>query len=163
MPAGPRLDKLLADLAPLRHTPVTPAELEAVCQRTVRHLELHVDPESAASPDEEPPGWPPADPEAVRRKAAGLTSVSRRDDGTCTIKIDSLEPLPLALPYLDAAFTLARHAPALILDLSDNGGGDPATVAAIAGWLLGETTRPLSEVIYRDRRRQWWPRTPRPT
>jgi C-terminal processing protease CtpA/Prc len=43
-----------------------------------------------------------------------------------------------------------------VLDLRDNGGGDPATVAAIAGGLLGDDARHLSDVLYRSRRRQWW-------
>lgn len=44
----------------------------------------------------------------------------------------------------------------MLLDLRANGGGDPATLALIAGWLLGHEARHLSEVVYRDRVRQWW-------
>ncbi|MFF5083546.1 S41 family peptidase [Actinoplanes sp. NPDC000266] len=163
MPPGPRLETLAGGLEPAfgdRRDPVTAEtcrELELHCQRTARHLELHFDPDGTAPPDEHAPGWPPPDPAAVRRRAGGVTGVRRLDDGTCEIRIDSLEPVSFALPYLQAAFDLAREASSLVLDLRSNGGGDPATVAVIAGRLLGETTRPLSEVVYRDRRRQWWP------
>ncbi|MFG1994223.1 S41 family peptidase [Actinoplanes sp. NPDC048988] len=164
MPPGPRLDTLTAGLESGftgRRDPVTAEtcrELETFCQRTARHLELHFDPDGAAPPDEQPPGWPAPDPAAIRRRGAGVTAVQRQDDGTCVLRIDSLEPVSVALPYLEAAFALARDATSVVLDLRANGGGDPGTVAAIAGRLLGETTRPLSEVVYRDRRRQWWPR-----
>jgi C-terminal processing protease CtpA/Prc len=46
--------------------------------------------------------------------------------------------IPGAQPYVDAAFTLARGVSAVVLDLRDNGGGDPATVARVAGLLLGD-------------------------
>jgi C-terminal processing protease CtpA/Prc len=51
---------------------------------------------------------------------------------------------------------LARPASARYVDLRANGGGEPATVALIAGLVLGDDSVQLSEVRYRDRRRQWW-------
>jgi len=162
MPPGPRLDGLTTDLAAAfagRHEPVDAAGCQALqkCANVhSRHLELHFDPAGAEQADDEANGWPPPDPALVRRKAAGVTSVRRLDDGTCVLTLDALEPYAIARPYLDAALTLARESTRLVLDLRGNGGGDPATVAAVAGPLLGDDAQHLSDVLYRDRRRQWW-------
>ena len=162
MPAGPRLDGLTADLPAAfagRHEPVDATGCRALqeCANVhSRHLELHFDAASAALADDEANGWPPPDPDLVRRRAAGVTAVRRLDDGTWVLTLDTLEPYGLARPYLDAAFALAQGSTRLVLDLRGNGGGDPATVAAIAGRLLGDDARHLSDVLYRDRRRQWW-------
>jgi hypothetical protein len=61
-----------------------------------------------------------------------------------------------AAPLLAGAFTLVRGATSLVLDLRDNIGGDPATVAVIVDWLAGGPPRHLSDVVYRDHTRQWW-------
>ncbi len=102
------------------------------------------------------PGWPPPDPDEVAGLAGGVSAVRRLDARTCLVVLDSLPAVALARPYLTAAAMLARGASRLVLDLRANGGGDPATVAVVAGWLLGDDARQLSEVIYPDRRRQWW-------
>jgi hypothetical protein len=162
MPPGPRLDRLTTELPATfsgRREPVDAAGCRAVqeCANVhSRHLELHYDATGAAPADDEATGWPPPDPAAVRRQQAGVTSVHRLDDGTCVLRLDALEPYGIARPYLDAAFALAQGATRLVLDLRGNGGGDPATLAAVAGRLLGDDARHLSDVLYRDRRRQWW-------
>ena len=161
MPAGDRRDRLTAGLAAAfagASAPVDEAGCRAVqecAQREARHLELHYHPGRTADPADEVGGWPAPDPARVRAQAAGVTSVRRRDD-VFILQVDALEPLALAQPYVDAAFALAAGASRLILDLRGNGGGDPATVAAIAGHLLGDDARHLSDVHYRDRVRQWW-------
>jgi hypothetical protein len=139
--------------------PVTAAEcarIEVAAHRYSRHLALLLDPDGIGEPDVESPGWPPPDPAAVARRAAAVSAVKRLPGGVCVIRVDSLDPLGLAQPYVDAAFTLARGATGLVLDLRGNGGGDPATVARIAGLLLGDSSVHLSTVVYRDRERQWW-------
>ena len=160
MPDEPRRERLIAALhAAAADRPVTAdecARLERVAWAHSRHLELHFDPAGAATPDEEPPGWPAADPAAVRSRAAGVSEVRRLGDGTCLIALDGLDPWAVAGPYVDAAFALARCARRIVLDLRANGGGDPATVAGVAGRMLGDAATQLSEVVYRDRRRQWW-------
>jgi hypothetical protein len=162
MPAGPRLDRLTADLDAAFGTDRAPLDeagcraVQACAQRHSRHLELHFEAASTATPDDESTGWPPTDPAAVRVRGGGVTGVRRRDDGTAVVTLDALESAAVALPYVGAVFTLAAGAPRLILDLRANGGGDPATVAEVAGRLLGDGARHLSDVVYRDRRRQWW-------
>ncbi|MEU4624687.1 S41 family peptidase [Actinoplanes sp. NPDC023801] len=165
MPPGPRLDRLTADLEDTfadRPEPLTAAGCRAVeaCARMhTRHLELHFDAGGTAEPDTRSHGWPPVDPEQVRARAAGVREVRRLADGTFALTLDTLDPVEYAGPYLEAAFALARGAGRLVLDLRGNGGGDPGTLALIAEHLLGDGAEALSEVIYRDRRRQWWTRT----
>jgi C-terminal processing protease CtpA/Prc len=117
---------------------------------------LVFDPDGVGEPDVDSMGWPPPDVEAVARRAGSVREVRRQADGGCVIRIDSLDPVGLAQPYLDAAFALARGATSVLLDLRRNGGGDPATVAHIAGLVLGDPSLHLSTVVYRDRERQWW-------
>ena len=44
----------------------------------------------------------------------------------------------------------------MVLDLRRNGGGDPGTLTLVLDWLLGGEPTHISDVIYRDRTRQWW-------
>jgi C-terminal processing protease CtpA/Prc len=44
----------------------------------------------------------------------------------------------------------------VVLDLRRNGGGDPGTVALVLDWLLAGAPAHISDVVYRDRTRQWW-------
>ena len=161
MPAGDRRDRLTAELSATFGGASTSLDeagcraVQACAQRHARHLELHYHPGRTPDPSDDAGGWPPPDPAQVRAHAAGVTSVRRRDDAWI-LQLDALEPLALAQPYLEAALALATGASRLILDLRGNGGGDPATVAAIAGRLLGAKAQHLSDVVYRDRRRQWW-------
>ena len=169
MPAGDRLDRLVGELAlgfGADPRPVTAAVCREIEQRAwphSRHLALRFEPDGTAPPDEVSRGWPPPDADEVRARAASVTEV-RRIGGACLIRVDDLDPVGLAQLYVDAAFALASGATHIVLDLRANGGGDPATLAAIAGRLLGDSAQELSEVVYRDRRRQWWtPDLPRGT
>jgi hypothetical protein len=159
MPSGFRRSALTAALseafggspAPLDAAALR--DIEEVAQRHSRHIELRF----TSSDQEHPefPGWPSPDEAAIQARAAGFSEV-RRLPGACLLRLDSLESLNVSQPYLSAAAALAVGAPRMILDLRANRGGDVATVAALAGWLLGDDSRQLSEVIYQDRRRQWW-------
>ncbi len=68
------------------------------------------------------------------------------------LALDGLPDLDLAEPYLDAAITLTAGATGILLDLRRNGGGDPATVAKIIGWLCGPGLH-ISDVVPGDPRR----------
>lgn len=135
------------------------AEIAAVAHTVARHLELRFEPAATEPADAEPAagnrGWPPPDGAAIQRDAGGVREIHRTAGGAAVIRIDSLHPAGYALRYVDAAFDLARGARHIVIDLRHNGGGDPATLAAIAGHLLGTATH-LSDVVYRYRRRQWW-------
>lgn len=132
------------------------AEIEQTAWAYSRHLIMIFEPDGTAPADTASHGWPPEDLAAARRRAGAVSQVRRLPDGTCVLSVDGLEPAAVALPYVDAAFTLARHADRIVLDLRANGGGDPATVAGIAGWLLGDEAVHLSDVHYPGRIRQWW-------
>ena len=161
-PPQERIGRLLAELEERfagrteRITEDACAEIERVAWPYSRHLLLRYDPDGAGEPDEEDPGWPEPDPEAIVPRAAQVRQVSRLDGGACLIRIDGFESLSIAQPYLDAAFALARGATGIVLDLRSNAGGYPETVAYLAGRLLGDKAVRLSEVTYRDHRRQWW-------
>ncbi|HWT25670.1 MAG TPA: S41 family peptidase, partial [Solirubrobacteraceae bacterium] len=80
----------------------------------------------------------------------------RRSDGTGALALDGLDRVDLAAAYLHAAFALLDGAGGVILDLRRNGGGDAGTVALVLEWLLDGEPAHISDVIYRDRTRQWW-------
>jgi hypothetical protein len=161
-PQQDRIERLIAELDERfrgRTEPISSsacAEIEQVAWPYSRHLLLDYDPAGTDPPDEEDPGWPEPDPETVRHCGAQVTQVSRLEGGACLIRIDGLEALRFAQPYIDGAFALARGATGILLDLRVNGGGYPETVAYIAGLLLGEKAEKLSEVTYRDHQRHWW-------
>lgn len=161
-PPQERIDRLVAELEEHfagRTEPVTQdacAEIERAAWPYSRHLLLQYDRDGTGEPDEEDPGWPEPNPEAIWPHAAQVRQVSRLDGGVCLISIDGFEALSIAQPYLDAAFALARGATGIVVDLRSNGGGYPETVAYLAGRLLGDKAVKLSEVTYRDHHRQWW-------
>ena len=131
-------------------------QLERAARRHARHVELEFVHDGSLTPDEEPPGWPSQDPAEVARRAGSVREVVRRPDGVGVLVLDSLDTGHLAAPYLEAAFRHLAGATGVVLDLRANGGGDPATVARVLDWLIGPTPTHLSDVVYRDRVRQWW-------
>lgn len=131
-------------------------EIEAVAQGFSRHFALEYVADGSLVPDREPPGWPPQDRREVERRAGSVGAVTRRPDGVGVLALDGLDGVHIAAPYLEAAFALLRAARGVVLDLRRNGGGDPGTVLLVLDWLLGGEPTHVSDVIYRDRTRQWW-------
>lgn len=165
MPPGARRDRLVDALDTAfagDRAPVDAAAcraIEKLAHRHSRHLELHLEPAGIAvggGAAEELPGWAPPDPAGIARRSGGVGGVRHLGGGVWLVTLDSLEPLGCARPFLEAAHTLAGGADRVVLDLRANGGGDPATVATVAGWLLGDESRQLSVVLYAGHRRQWW-------
>lgn len=131
-------------------------EIEAVAHAFSRHFALEHVADGSLVPDTEPPGWPPQEPNEVELRAGSVGAVTRHPDGMGIIALDGLDAVHLAAPYLEAAFALLRGAHGLVLDLRRNRGGDPGTVTLVLDWLLGGEPAHISDVVYRDRTRQWW-------
>jgi len=131
-------------------------EVETVAHGFSRHLALEYVADGSRVLDTQPPGWPPRDPRDVQLRAGSVGHVARRADGVGVLALDGLDPVDIAAPYLEAAFALLRGARAVVLDLRRNGGGDPGAMTLVLDWLLGGEPTHISDVIYRDRARQWW-------
>jgi retinol-binding protein 3 len=117
----------------------------------------------SATPVPEPRDDRPAEEDVARHRA----EEQRRNFG-----IERVERLPGNIGYIDlrgfagaewagesiaAAMTLVAGSEALIVDLRQNGGGDPATVALMTSYLLDERTH-LNDLYYRpgNRTTQYW-------
>ena len=131
-------------------------EVEGVAHGFSRHLALEYVADGSLVPDTEPPGWPPQDPVEVQLRAGSVGEVTRHPDGVGVLALNGLDGVHIAAPYLKAAFALLRGARGVVLDLRRNGGGDPGTVTLVLDWLLGGEPTHISDVIYKDRTRQWW-------
>jgi hypothetical protein len=138
------------------------ARIEAAAHPFSRHLLLFVDPDGTRVPDDADRGWPAPDPRQVRRRGGGVGGVHRDADGVVTIELDSLEPIDLAEPQIDAAIALAQGATGVIIDLRRNGGGDPGTVARVAGFVLGHPPTRLATVHARHGAETVWDSDPPP-
>src|SRR4051794_9784215 len=131
-------------------------EVETIAHGFSRHLALEYVADGSLVLDTQPPGWPPHDPRDVQLRAGSVGHVAGRADGVGVLALDGLDPVDIAAPYLEAAFALLRGARAVVLDLRRNGGGDPGAMTLVLDWLLGGEPTHISDVIYRDRARQWW-------
>ena len=132
------------------------AEIEAVAQRFARHLALEYTAEGTLTPDVHAPGWEPQDPDDIRARAASVRLVERRGNGIGVLALDGLDRVDVAAPYVESAFALLDGCNSLVLDLRANGGGDPGTVALVLDRLTGPDPIHISDVVYRERTRQWW-------
>jgi C-terminal processing protease CtpA/Prc len=101
-------------------------------------------------PDTESRGWPEPDPAEATKLRAGIAA-----DRAGVLRVSDLFPLELAAPFLEPAFEVLSGAPAIVLDLRANGGGDLETAMAVFGWLLGPEPVHISDVVYKDETRRW--------
>ena len=160
LPEPDRAARILAACHGAVGDPTAPIDVEQ-CRRIERaahhhsrHLLLFFEHDGSLTPSVEDLGWPPPDLRAMRRRACSVRSVERTPDGIATVRIDALDPFDVAEPFLEAAVALAQRAAGFILDLRFNGGGDPATVAYLAGVILGAAV-PLAEVHGADGVTAW--------
>lgn len=130
-----------------------------------KHLRLlHSEAEIPATGQES--AW---DPVAYKREAEldafGITRVERLKGNIGLLKIRLLHDAEIATPAVNAAMSLIAHTDVLIIDLRDNVGGDPNTVALICSYLFGERTH-LNDIYSRpdDTTEQFWtlPHVPGP-
>lgn len=90
--------------------------------------------------------------------AGGMQAVSRLDSATGLLTVAPyLSPMPMAQPYVDAAFALLSGVERLVIDLRAGRGGTPETVAYLCGFLLGEDPVHLQDIVTRDgTAQQFW-------
>lgn len=129
--------------------------IEVAAHAHSRHFALFFEPAGGLVPSERNEGWPPDDPDEIARRAGSISAVVRSPEGIVTIRADVLDSFALAEPFLVAASALTLGATGLILDLGANGGGDPATVAFLAGLALGSEPVSLSAVHGRGEPVRW--------
>lgn len=82
----------------------------------------------------------PEEIENMRREAAaenfGFTSLSILENNLGYLDLRGFAPLPWASPKIAAAMTLLEDTQALIIDLRNNGGGSPETVALFCSYFF---------------------------
>jgi hypothetical protein len=154
MPADARRDALITALGARDDARVVDAavcaELQAEARRFSRHLDVEWVPEGGLVPDTESRGWPDPDPDEATKLRAGIAA-----DRAGVLSVSNLFPLELASPFLEQAFEVLSGAPAIVLDLRANGGGDLDTAMAVLGWLLGPEPVHISDVVHKDETRRW--------
>src|SRR5215218_1651600 len=156
MPEEDRRAALIAELSGRDDRPVDPAvcaELQERARRFSRHLDVEWVPEGGLVPDTESRGWPEPDAAEVAIRRADISAWHFGEIGVLTVA--GLSPLVLAEPFLDAALAELHGAPAVVLDLRANGGGDLDTAMAVLGWLLGPEPVHVSDVVSKDGMRRW--------
>ncbi|MEV0622353.1 S41 family peptidase [Nonomuraea sp. NPDC050404] len=130
------------------------ADLQSVNDDKHLRLKYHADPVS--------PEQGAATLESIRRdfdtSLGGAPRVELLDGGVAVVELaPMLFPLDWAAEPLSAALTLASRARALIVDLRNNRGGDPDTVAFVCSYLLDQRTH-LNTMYWRsgERSEQSW-------
>jgi C-terminal processing protease CtpA/Prc len=137
-------------------------KLTADVQAVAKDKHLNVIYQATPIPVRSAPNKPTAE-----QQAAQLASMRAQNFG-----VERIERLPFNIGYLDlqgfamardagdtiaATMTVLSNTDALIIDLRENGGGDPATVALLASYFLDKRTH-LTDFYYRtgDRNEQMW-------
>jgi retinol-binding protein 3 len=87
---------------------------------------------------------------ARNRATAGFGATTWLPGNVAQVAIESFEPVDAARATIAARMTEVAGAAALILDLRENHGGDPATVALLASYLFDETPVHLNDMWWRD-------------
>lgn len=95
--------------------------------------------------------------EAVRN-AGGMRRVERLDERTGLLAIAPYtSPVHVAERYVTAAFALLTGVERLVIDVREGRGGVPETVALICGYLLGDESVHLQDLVDRaGNARQYW-------
>ncbi|MDT7785895.1 MAG: hypothetical protein QOF58_4314 [Pseudonocardiales bacterium] len=101
----------------------------------------------------------------AEQDAFGITRIERLEGNIGLLKLRMLHDAEIATPAVTAAMNLIAHTDALIIDLRDNVGGDPNTVALICSYLFDERFH-LNDIYDRttDTTEQYWtlPHVPGP-
>jgi hypothetical protein len=114
------------------------ADLQAV--QKDKHLRVRFDPSfRPRNPDAEPTADEKARfREAVARQNYGVEKIERLAGNIGYIDLRNFHQVDLSAPSLSAAMALVAATDALIIDLRQNGGGDPATVAFLCSYFFAD-------------------------
>ena len=124
------------------------------------HLRIAFRPFALPRPAAAPQGSP-ADDERFRARMArincGFERVEILEGNVGYLKFDQFAPPAVCGATASAAMSFLQHVDALIVDVRENGGGDPAMVAYVTTYLFDEPTH-LNDLYDRaeDSTRQWW-------
>jgi hypothetical protein len=110
------------------------------------------------------PGPPPSGASAPRTNAA-FTAVDRLKGNIGYIKLMGFGPIDPFKPVADQAMADLKGTRAMIIDMRDNGGGDPETVAYLASFFF-DPSKPvhINDLVWRNpgtdtyRREEFWTR-----
>jgi len=125
-----------------------------------RHLRVSFSP--AVLPKGPPPGGP--DPAARRRQMerinCGFEKAERLPPNIGYLKFNMFATPDICGPTASAAMTFLGSVDALIIDLRENGGGDPKMVAYISSYLFDERTH-LNDIYHRkeNKTEEFWTST----
>lgn len=131
------------------------ADLQSISQD--KHLRVRVQPKAAAGK--------PAPDEDFGRYAArlnyGFDKVERLEGNVGYLKLQGFMPAAVGGEVAAAAMTFLASTDALIIDLRENGGGEPEMVALITSYLFGEQPVHLNDIYERptDTTTQFWTRS----
>lgn len=79
----------------------------------------------------------------------GFEKVERLPGNIVYVKFNAFFDADIAKPAATAVMNLAANGDAMIIDLRENGGGDPRMVAHLASYLLGDKKVHLSDIYFR--------------
>jgi C-terminal processing protease CtpA/Prc len=131
------------------------ADFQSISQD--KHLRVRLQPQAGAAR--------PAPQGDLARFAArvnyGFEKVERLEGNVGYLKLQGFMPAALGGEVAAAAMTLLASTDALIIDLRENGGGDPEMVALITSYLFGEEPVHLNDIYQRptDSTTQFWTRS----
>jgi hypothetical protein len=135
-------------------------DLQAVSRD--KHLRVNFSPQ--ALPKMDPAANSKPDPAAVARRKAQLErnncafeKVERFPSNIGYLKFNGFMDPDICGPTVAAAMNFLAHVDALIIDLRENGGGDPKMVAYISSYLFAEPTH-LNDLYNRkeDKTTEYW-------
>jgi len=90
----------------------------------------------------------------------GVEKIERLAGNVGYLDFRGFVPANAASDTIAAAMNVLAHTDALIIDLRQNGGGDPETVAFLTSYLYGPTPVHLNDLYFRpaDKTTEWWTR-----
>lgn len=134
-------------------------DMRKICQDA--HLHVRYSPNKLA--ERERPREPSAAEIAESRRQtvlinAGFERVERLPGNVGLIKFNGFHDPELAAGPIRAAMDFVSGTDALIFDIRDNGGGDPATVQILCSYLFGEEPVHLNDIYFRPENRttEFW-------